>query len=243
MKVFWFGDSWCAGSELVHTTSEYEGQLGDRLLSVEKGSEFYDFYFVQRYRPDLAFPALITRDLNLDSYYYVKGGSSIYRFYSYLLDAIRRFDVSNSIAVFSLPTSMKRFEYISNDGEHVWKNKPGLPKEIPNLMERVQIERGHYDITLLLNLIYNTCIVHGITPYFFACWTKIEIVESFNDVPEENFYFPLSTTLVDLSWDCKNIEKVNNPDIAPNIGRHPNLGGQKKLADTLKPYIKKSLLL
>ena len=241
MKVFWFGDSWCAGSELVYATSEYKEQLGDRLLSVTPEKDWYRDYFVKRYRPDLAFPAIITQDLNLDSYYYVKGGSSIYRLYSYLLDAIRRFVTSNSIAIFSLPTSATRFEYISNDGEHVWKNKPGLSSDIDKLMRMVQVERGHYDITLLLNLIYNTCVVRGITPYFFACWSNVPTIASFNDVPEENFYFPLTKTLVDLSWRSSRIETWN-PHISPNDG-HPNLEGQKLLAETLKPYVKKSLSL
>lgn len=241
MKVFWFGDSWCTGSELVYSTSDYEGQLGDRLLSINQEKNWYRDYFVKRYRPDLAFPAIISQDLNLDSYYYVRGAASVYTLYSFLLDAIKKFDVSNSVAIFSLPTTRSRFDYINNNGVHVWKNKEGLSKHITDLMYMVQIERGHYDITLLLNLIYHTCVVRGITPYFFSCWSKILTVESFIDIPKEAFYFPLTTTLVDLGWKCGHIETWN-PHISPNAG-HPNLEGQKKLADTLKPYVKKSLSL
>ena len=243
MKVFWFGDSWSTGSELAFLTSEYGGQLGDRLLTADPTSENYREHFIKKYRPDLAFPALISQDLNLDAYYYVRGGTSINRIYnSFLLDCVKKFDVANSVAIFALPTPWNRFEYYNNEGERVsnWTNKRSNNHELNTFMHKVQLERGLYDTTIFINLIYNTCLVHGIKPYFFSCWRKIMTLENLNVVPKENFYFPLDTTLVDLSWESPFIS-VQNPCIYPNRIRHPNLEGQKKLAETLKTYVKKSL--
>ena len=239
MKVFWFGDSWAAGSELPYTTSNYRGQLKDRFLTHKSEDCLLpDFKkSAKRYRPDLAFPALITEQLNLDSYYYVQGGASANTFYSWLIDSIKDFEVKDSIAIFSLPTTWKRYEYINNDNV-LCKNSL---TENSELIYRVQLERGYYDTTILLNLLYHVCIANRITPYFFCCWQKVKTIESLNLIPKENFFFPLTTTLVDLSWESSVVGKVN-PDIYPNEG-HPNVEGQQKLARTLLPYVKNALLM
>lgn len=239
MKVFWFGDSWAAGSELAYTTSKYRGQLRDRLTSVDPFSVLYK-NFSERNRPDLAFPALITEELNLDSYYYVVGGASIEQFYFFLFDCIKQFKVKDSIAIFALPTQWKRFQYISNDNQFCRHNKKDdIVKH--ELIHKVQLERGYYDTTILLNLLYHVCIANRITPYFFSCWQEVKIIESLNIIPKGNFLFPLSTTLVNLGWESSTV-KMHNPDIYPNKG-HPNIEGQKKLAKTLLPYVKNALLI
>lgn len=234
MRIIWFGDSWCAGAELASFYGHYNGQLGDRFLGVDPINEYvyYNDEFVKRYRPDLTFPAIISEKLGLDSYNYSRGGASINEMFSFLLEYLKTNLVENDILLFSLPTPWKRCYYIDNDG-----NVQTFTERNERLILQNQAERGKYDLTIMLNLLYSTCLINKVKPYFFSCWKHIDVLEKICIIPEEHFLFPLSTTLVELSWEDPRIMKIN-PNFKPCRG-HPNILGHQKLAETLIPYINK----
>ena len=232
MRIIWFGDSWVAGGELAYVHGSYKGELRDKFLGVDpiNDLEHYNKKFIKRYRPDLAFPAIISQKLGLDSYYYARGGASISRMFSFLLKYLKTNLVENDILLFSLSTPWKRSYYIDNDG-----NEQTFTKTNERLILQNQAERGKYDLTIMLNLLYSTCLINKVNPYFFSCWQSIDFLEEICIIPEEQFLFPLSRSLVDLSWEDSEITETN-PNCKPCKG-HPNLMGHQKLTETLIPYI------
>lgn len=239
MSFLWFGDSWSLGVELGTTQGQYSGQLGDRLLGInletEQGLKHYLTDVVKRSRPDLAFPALVTKELKLDSYYFTYSGATISRFFHFLLKWLNRPNRGGDIALFALPTPWSRYYYIDNLGQEKAHYNHRKDDNLNRVIHQDQLERGKYDITIMLNLLYSTCVINNIRPYFISCWKPVEVIEDIFIVPKENILLPLTTTMTDISWEQTRLNPTNL-NIYPNTN-HPNLEGQQKLAKTLIPYI------
>lgn len=236
--LLWFGDSYTVGQELgtLHggfTTSEYDHSIPS-LPIIDR----------QRGRPDLAFPVLASKQLQLDFLLYGAGGRAITGMYCDLLEFTkdRKHDV-DYVAVFAFPAQVRRCHYIDNDGKHV--------NHADSDVMRHQLRFHRFEATLNINSIHNTCVANGITPYYVSTWRPLELMDDLSVVPDENWLLPHDHTLVEHAWDFRDhtgdwlevsddnkwvFEKYINPCL-----NHPNVLGQQLLASAMTRLLKGKL--
>jgi hypothetical protein len=188
--LLWFGDSYVIGSELSH----HYGEMTDEKIK-EKIFYFDKRIRYDRHRPDLAFPVLASDNLGLDYYIVGCGGGSISRIATDLLEFVKNIKQHNKKykAIFALPTQYSRCFYVDNEHKGF--------SETDNDILKHQLRFGRFETTLLINLIYTTCLIYDIEPYFISVWSKIELTEYLNIVPEDRWLLPKNITLVEKSWD------------------------------------------
>ena len=239
--LLWFGDSYTVGNELGYhygsfDTTEYD----DKILSLK-------WLDRERGRPDLAFPMLVSKKLELDFLLLGAGGRSQNVMYIDLIDFIKQHKNNNKkyVAMFCLPTQYHRCFYIEDDGTRLSAPDHHI------LMHQARFSK--FETTMLLNSMYTMCITHGITPMFMSTWAKIDTFSHLSVIPEECWLVGPTTTLVEEAWNFndppetwRTLVKTNlaiyNEFIKP-CGNHPNKSGHEKLAEMVYDKIKVSTIL
>jgi len=187
--LLWFGDSYTVGSELGHFYGDFEkDKYNDKIF-------YMDSIQIHKHRPDMAFPILVSKELELDYIVLGHSGASIQKLQFTLIDFLKQKFNSDKkyIAIFALPTQYSRCFYIDEKGLVISEPDDDILKH--------QIRFGKYEITMYINSIYTMCKTYNIEPYFLALWSKLDILENYNIVPDENWILPRSTTLVEKSWE------------------------------------------
>lgn len=237
--LLWFGDSYTVGNELGYHYGSFDThEYDDKILSL-KGLDR------KRGRPDLAFPMLVSKSLKLDYLLLGSGGNAITGMYLDLIGFLKTAidNTKSYTAIFAFPTQYKRCSYIDYKGN--WVNKPdkGILKH--------QVKYSEFETTLTINAIYSLCVANNITPYFIATWSKLDLIDDINVVPEQTWILPCDTTLVEKSWNFtdppstwrtlfKSNKQIYNKFIKP-CGNHPNADGQQLLAETLSELLRTKL--
>ena len=234
--IHWFGDSWTIGDGLARDYGKYSDQLGDSLQSLsyyhpEKFPKFKDF---STSRPDMGFPALVSKKLGVPFTLHGNRGESVSQMMCGLKWWLDDHDASGMTAIFAFPTqSSGRHFYIDNN----YKTVQGSWRNVTPLCVDWQKTAGFFDTTVHINLIYTYCLVNNISPYFLCTWKPIKLIPEIDMVPPDRWLLPPSTTLAkktfgeDTAWAPPPQYCVSKEDT------HPNFIGQQKLADTLLPYI------
>ena len=240
--IHWFGDSWTVGDGLAKNYGLYSDQLGDSLQSAhyrrtQPAGGMRNF---ESCRPDMAFPALICKKLNVPFTIHGNRGDAISQIACRLKWWLDDHDASGSKAVFALPTpGPGRHFYIDNDYKTVY----GHGRNITPLCLEWQRTAGYFQTTININWIYTTCLAYNIKPYFFCTWSIIKFIPDIDMVPDNCWIIPHSTTLSLKSFGetyVETDEKKHFPPLKYCVSKddlHPNFIGQQKLANTLFPYI------
>jgi hypothetical protein len=236
--ILWFGDSYTVGSELAYFYGQFD---------LEKhANKIFDLNTVrvERQRPDLAFPTIVSEQLGIDYLILGHGGASIQKSQFILINFIKqKFDKDKKyVAIFALPTQYSRCFYLDSDGKAFSETNDDILAH--------QLKFGKYEITMTINSIYSICKMNNIEPYFVALWSKIELMDQHSIVPEENWLLPRSKTLVEVSWNfsdppeswrelfkIKPLERLNDNKALQYVSHLLNVTILSKSNETFKKYV------